>query len=241
MVLVGSVMAIFVASILGGLTGFASSLLATPLLLLAGLDLASVVVVNLVATLASRAVVVARDHHRIDRPRVLRLGIACAPGAWAGAVVVGLLDPELLRVGAGVLVVVLGVALLLTHRLESPYRPGRVVTLGTGLVGGFLSTSTSLNGPPVAILLQQLRLTPPNFIADLAAYFVVVNSVSLLILGAQERIPAALLWPTLPVLIAVAIIGNQIGRRLTGVIPAAAFRVVTIGLVIASGLVTAVS
>ncbi|WP_170918034.1 MULTISPECIES: sulfite exporter TauE/SafE family protein [unclassified Pseudonocardia] len=216
-------------------------MLSTPLLLLSGLDLASVVVVNLVATLASRVVLVVRDRARIDRTRTVLLGLGVVPGAWAGAVVVGALDAELLRVGAGVLVVVLGVALLVTHRLGAAYRPGRWVQLATGLAGGFLSTSTSLNGPPVAILLQQLHLPPPRFIADLAAYFVVANSVSLLILGVQRRIPVELLWPTLPVLIVAAIAGNQVGRRLTDVIPAAAFRTVTIVVVIVSGLVTAIS
>jgi uncharacterized membrane protein YfcA len=116
-----------------------------------------------------------------------------------------------------------------------------VAELGTGIAGGFLSTSTSLNGPPVAILLQQQRLDPAHFIADLAAYFVIVNSVSLLVLGLHDRIPAHLLWPTLPVLILAALLGNQVGGRLTRFMPDAVFRTVTVVLVVVSGLVTAFS
>lgn len=239
--LLGGAVAIFLASILGGVTGFATSLLSTPLLLLSGFDLVSIVVVNLVATLASRIVVVVRERARIDRRRVLLLGLGCLPGAWAGAVVIGALDPGLLRVAAGTLVVVLGVALLLTRHSGARYRPGRGVTLATGVAGGFLSTSTSLNGPPVAILLQQLRLPPARFIADMAAYFVLVNSVSLAVLGVQNRIPGDLLWPVLPVLTVAAILGNQVGSRLTAVIPAETFRTVIIVVVIASGVATAVS
>ena len=239
MILAGSVLAVLLASVLGGATGFASSLLATPLLLIAGLDLPSVVVVNLVATLVSRLVVLVREREHVDRRRVLLLGLGSAPGAWCGAVVVGLLDPGALKIGAGALVAALGVVLLLTHRSESSYRPGRPVQFGAGLLGGCLSTSTSLNGPPVAILLQNERLAPVNFIADLAAYFVVTNSVSLLILAGRGQVPTALLWPALPILIVAAVVGNQLGRRLTTRIPAPAFRIVVIVLVIASGLVTA--
>lgn len=111
-----------------------------------------------------------RERHTIDRSRVLRLGIGCAPGAWVGAVVIGLLDPAALRVGAGVLVTVLGIALFVTQRVGFSHRPGPVAEGCTGIAGGFLSTSTSLNGPPVAILLQRQRLDPAHFIADLAAY-----------------------------------------------------------------------
>ena len=240
MTLAVSVVAVLLAAVLGGATGFASSLLSTPLLLLAGLDLASVVVVNLVATLVSRLVVVVREREHISRARVLLLALGSAPGAWCGAVVVGLLDPDVLKVGAGGLVAALGVALLLTHRSESAWRAGRTVRFGAGLLGGFLSTSTSLNGPPVAILLQKERLAPLNFIADLAAYFVVTNSVSLVILAGRGQIPTGLLWPALPILIVAAVAGNQVGRRLTTLIPAPTFRILTTVLVIVSGLVTAI-
>jgi len=241
LLLIGSVVAVFCAAVLGGATGFAASLLATPFLLLSGLDLASVVVVNLVATLVTRVVVVVRERHTVDRSRVLRLGLGCAPGAWAGALVIGLLDPAVLRVAAGLTVTVLGTALFVTQRVGFAHRPGAAAELGTGIAGGFLSTSTSLNGPPVAILLQQQRLDTAHFIADLAAYFVIVNSVSLLVLGLQDRIPAHLLWPTLPVLILAALLGNQVGGRLTRLMPDAVFRTVTVVLVVVSGLVTAFS
>lgn len=239
MVLVASAVAVVLASVLGGATGFATSLLSTPLLLLAGLDLSSVVVVNLVATLVSRLVVVVRDWSYVDARRVASIATGAVPGAWIGAMVTGRLDPQVLRVGAGVAVALLGVLLLLAPRIGGSRRPGRALRVGAGLTGGFLATSTSLNGPPVAILLQREGLEPRRFIADLAAYFVVGNAVSLLILGLHGRFAAALLWPDLPVLIVAAVLGNQMGRRLTGRIPATSFRLVTCVLVIASGVVTA--
>lgn len=239
MVLVASAVALVLASVLGGATGFATSLLSTPLLLLAGLDLPSVVVVNLAGTLVSRLVVVVRDRSRVDISRVVPIVVGVLPGAWLGAMITGRLDPQVLRVGAGVAVALLGVVLLLAPRVVTSRPSSRALRAGAGVAGGFLATTTSLNGPPVAILLQREGLAPRAFIADLAAYFVVGNTVSLVILAIHGRIPVGLLWPELPVLIVAAVLGNQMGRRLTGRISATSFRMVTCVLVIASGLVTA--
>lgn len=239
-VLAASAVALVLASVLGGATGFATSLLSTPLLLLAGLDLRSVVVVNLAATLVSRLVVLVRDRAFVDLSRVVAVAAGVVPGAWAGALVTGRLDPHVLRVAAGVVVAVLGAVLLLAPRFAGRRPPSRALRVTAGLVGGFLATSTSLNGPPVATLLQRERLEPRRFIADLAAYFVVGNTVSLVVLGVQGHIPVAVLWPALPVLIVAAVVGNQLGGRLTERISAASFRLVTCLLVIASGVVTAV-
>lgn len=239
MVLAASAAVILVASVLGGAAGFATSLLSTPLLLLAGLDLPSVVVVNLSATLVSRLVVVVRDRSYIDVSRVVPLALGVVPGAWLGAMVISSLDPWVLHLGAGVLIAGLGLVLLLTPRVSGGRPARRGVRVGAGLAGGFLATSTSLNGPPVAILLGREGLEPRRFIADLAAYFVVGNTVSLIILGVHGRIPVDLLWPGLPVLIVAAVVGNQVGRRLTARVSAASFRLVTCVLVIVSGVVTA--
>jgi len=108
-------------------------------------------------------------------------------------------------------------------------------------VGGFLSTSISLNGPPVAILLHRTRLEPVQFVADFAGYFVVTNTVSLLILGVHGAIPTSILWPALPALVVAALIGNRLGTRLTTRIPQAMFRTVVSALIVASGIVVIVS
>lgn len=41
----------------------------------------------------------------------------------------------------------------------------------TGAISGYFSTTTSLNGPPVVLLLGRAKLPPLSFIADLAGYF----------------------------------------------------------------------
>lgn len=240
MLLLEAALIVGVASVLGGAAGFATSLLTTPLLLLIGFDLPTVVVVNLVATLVSRLVVIGREWKHVDARRVLFLGLGSAPGAWAGALTVGLLDGAVLRVAAGIVVAVLGLVLLFTPAVGAVRAPSRPAQVITGMVGGYLSTSTSLNGPPAAILLSRARPPARTFVADLAGYFVVTNSVSLAIL-AGGHIPTGILGPTVPVLVVAAVIGNQIGRRITNLLSAEVFRLVVIALVIVSGAVTALS
>lgn len=231
--------AVGIASILGGATGFGASLLSTPLLLLVGLPVPAVVVVNLAATLVTRTAVLYRSRRHVNLRRVALLAAGSIPGAWLGAVTVGLIPPDVLKPAAGVLVVLAGLRLAFVDGSQ-PRRPGTALVTATGLTGGYLSTTTSLNGPPAAVLLARARVPPTSFIADLAGYFVVTNTLSLAILAARDQIPHAVLWPALPVFLVTAVAGNQFGgwiaRRLSG----RAFRTAVVVLVVVSGLVTSV-
>ncbi|WP_027946884.1 sulfite exporter TauE/SafE family protein [Amycolatopsis taiwanensis] len=228
------------ASVVGGATGFATSLLSTPVLLLLGFGVAEVVVVNLTATLVSRIAVLALRRHDVDWRGVGLLVGGSLPGAVTGAFTVGYLDQRVLKTVTGIVVAVLGVYLLL-RRGQPASVPGRRAYLCVGLAGGYLSTSTSLNGPPVALLLGRARPTPARFVADFAGYFVGTNAISLAVLGLHGRIPGAVLWPVLPLLVAAGVAGNQIGTRLADAIPREAFQLAVTCLVIVSGVVTAVS
>ncbi|RTL70176.1 MAG: sulfite exporter TauE/SafE family protein [Pseudonocardiaceae bacterium] len=239
MLLVG-VVTMLLASVVGGMAGFAMSLLSAPSLLLAGFGFAEVVAINLTATLVSRVAVLWTFRDVVDRRRVALLVAGSAPGAVAGALTVGHLDKHVLTVATGIVVTVLGVLLLVAGRRTGP-EPRAPEFVGTGVVGGFLSTSISLNGPPVAILLHRARLEPVQFVADFAGYFVVTNTLSLLILGVHGAIPTSILWPALPALVVAALIGNRLGTRLTTRIPQATFRTVVSALIVASGIVVIVS
>lgn len=231
---------LLVASTVGGITGFAASLVSTPALLLVGYDVPQVVVINLTATLVTRFDVLVRLRRQVDHRRVAALGAGAVPGAVAGVAIVGYLDEQTLRTGTGVVVTVIGLVLLLAgDRMR--FRPGTSSTTAAGLLGGFLSTTTSLNGPPVAVLLDRCRLAPTAFVANFAGYFVVTNVVSLALLGVQGRIPSGVLWPALPVLVVAAVVGNRIGGALTERVPVATFATVVKLLVVASGIATLLS
>ncbi|MFD9963221.1 TSUP family transporter [Amycolatopsis sp. NPDC058986] len=237
--LVLAALAVAASSLIGGATGFATSLLSTPGLLLLGYDVPFVVTVNLAATLVSRILVVCRSWRAIEPKRIALLVAGSAPGAVLGAVTVGAVPVHVLRIFAGVVVALLGLLLLLPTTDKAG--PGRAGHVATGLASGYLATSVSLNGPPVAALLSAANLPVRAFIANLACYFISTNLISLGALAVTGGIPRHGLLPVLPVLLGAAIVGNQLGTAVSSRVPRKVFKYVVAGLVVVSGVVTAVS
>jgi uncharacterized protein len=228
------------ASLVGGATGFGTALVATPLMLLVGLSVPEVVFVNLVVGLVTRGAATIQLRAHVVWSRVGLFALGSIPGAWGGAVVLDVLPMHILKVAAGVVAVLCGITLMVPNRGE-PRTPSSVAQAATGAVGGFLSTTTSLNGPPPALLLARAGVPPLVFIADLAGYFTVVSAVSLIILTARGQIPHSILWPALPIFVAAGLLGNVGGLWIAHRLPAGVFRLAVIVLVIVAGALTALS
>src|SRR5690606_25349336 len=86
-----AVLCVAVASVIGGATGFGTSLMATPFMLMVGIGLTETVVVNLVVALVTRVGVTYQLREHIDWRRVALLGGASLPGAWLGVETVSML------------------------------------------------------------------------------------------------------------------------------------------------------
>ncbi|NIH79711.1 sulfite exporter TauE/SafE family protein [Amycolatopsis viridis] len=232
--------AVAFAGLIGGLTGFGASLVGTPLLLLTGLPLPQVVLINLVTTMITRIAVLRRERRHVVWRRVAVLGAASLPGAAAGTLTLHWLPPHGLRILAGVVVILSGLRLLIrpADRVHAATPRRQAVA---GLLGGYLSTTTSLNGAPPAVLLAAAKVPPRTFVADLAGYFVLTNTLSLLLLVTAGQVTADGLWPGLPVLVAAAVVGNAVGGRLIGRVPRRVFDRAIVGLIVVSGVVTMAS
>ncbi|MBB1158078.1 sulfite exporter TauE/SafE family protein [Amycolatopsis sp. DR6-1] len=230
-------LAVAFAGFIGGLTGFGASLVGTPLLLLIGFPLPQVVVINLITTMITRLAVLHRERAHIAWRRVAVLGAASLPGAAAGALTLHLLPPHALRILAGTVVVLSGLRLLLRPSREArPATPARQTI--AGLLGGYLSTTTSLNGAPPAVLLASAKVPPRTFVGDLAGYFVVTNCLSLLLLITAGQLDTTDLSSRLPILVLAALAGNILGGRLVGRVPRLVFDRAIVGLIVVSGVVT---
>ncbi|MBC7308139.1 MAG: sulfite exporter TauE/SafE family protein [Dietzia sp.] len=198
------------ASVIGGATGFGTSLIATPLMLTASIGLAETVVVNLVVALITRVGVTVQLREHIDWRRVAVLGSASVPGAWLGVQTVTLLPDQHLKPAAGA-------------------------------IGGYFSTTTSLNGPPVVLLLGRAKIPPLSFIADLAGYFVITSIVSLALLWSGTGIDLPGLWPLLAACVVAGVTANQLGIAIARRLPTHLFRSAVIVLVVIAGLLTIVT
>lgn len=228
------------ASIIGGATGFGTALIAAPLMLLVGIEVTEIVVVNLIVGLATRLAAAIQLRKDMDWRRVAILGGASAPGAWLGAVTVSMLPLAYLKPGVGALTVLCALALALPVR-KAPAPPSKVAVGLAGFTGGYLSTTTSLNGPPAVLVLGRAQLPPMTFIADLAGYFVITNAVSLALLWIYSDLAPGAIWPMIAGCMAMGLLGNRIGIMIARRLPVGAFRSAVIALVLLAGVLTIVT
>ena len=228
------------ASIVGGATGFGTALIATPLMLLVGMDVTDVVVVNLFVGLATRIAAAIQLREHIEWRRVGWMGGSSLPGAWLGVLTISLLPVALLKPAVGVLTVVCGLALAIQPS-GGPRPPSRPALSVAGFVSGYFGSTTSLNGPPVVLLLGRAKLPPMSFIADLAGFFVITNTLSLALLWIYSDIDLGEVWPLLLGCLAVGLIGNRLGIAIARRTPVGTFRWAVVTLVMAAGILTIVT
>jgi uncharacterized protein len=241
MTLLLGALVVWVASFLGGVVGFAYGLVSLPLLLLLGVPLPEVVVINLLVGLTTRLVVVARRHGDINRRRVKLLIIGSIPGIGLGTVLRDFVDADVIKVGAGVLTL-LAVAGLLYRQRHSPVGPATeshaLLVLIVGGLGGFLGSTTSLNGIAPALLLTGSKATARNLVADLAAFFVLGNVLTLAALVVSGHWASSSLWPMLAAWLPAGLLGNYIGISLGPLLPKLLFRRITFAVILVSGAIS---
>ena len=239
--LVAGGIAVFLASVLAGGTGFGYSLVCAPLLLLAGIPLADVVVVNLAVGVATRIGAVLRLRHSVDRRRSTALVAGCVPGLLLGSVVADRVDEDALKVVAGTVAVVAAVVLLVRRPLApaaGPPSDSRIAPGVAGVLGGFLGITTSMNGPPPVILLSHRNVAPRAFIADMAVYLLVCNALALVLIGLTGGLSLDRVGLLLVCWLPGAILGNSLGVSFGSRLPAGPFKLLTLGLVVVTGLTT---
>jgi uncharacterized membrane protein YfcA len=160
-----------VASTLQGSVGFGLSLLAAPLLIL--IDPLLVPGPLLFASLVLTASTAYRDRRSIDRFGLKWGLVGRLPGTAIGAAALAAIPADQMGLALGGLVL-LSVALSLSGlRL----RLSRGTLLGAGALSGFMGTTASISGPPVALVYQ--HASGPRLRGTLAGYFVIGAVISL--------------------------------------------------------------
>lgn len=225
------------AAVLGGVSGFGSSLVGTPFLLLLGFPLPFVVTANLTLVGLTRVSVAYRFRRELATRLVLQLVLGSLPGVALGSWVLAHASPALIKRGIGVFVIIAVVLLARTlGRPVSPPIPG--APLLAGLFGGFCGATSSLNGVPPALLLARDRLAPSSFQANLALYFVLSNALTLALLGWRGTFATAAIFPTALLWLPGSLAGNLIGAILSTRLPARTFRIITLVVAFAAGAIT---
>jgi uncharacterized membrane protein YfcA len=151
--------------------GFGMALIAAPLLVL--LEPAFVPGPLIASNLVLVSLMALRDRAHVDFG-IARFSMAGSLlGGVAGAACVSLLDPRGFAVLFGLLVL-LGVGLSVAGFRIAVNRGS---AWGAGILGGFMSATSAIGGPPIALVYQ--HEDRERFRGTLAAYFMVSCSVSL--------------------------------------------------------------
>lgn len=158
------------AACIQGAIGFGMALIAAPILVFIEPALVPGPLVASAFVLVSCVAIRDRSHVDFSSVRFSMLGNAF--GAFAGASVVAALDPRGFGLLFGVLVL-FGVALSAVG-LRVAITPGSA--LGAGLIGGFMSATASIGGPPMALVYQHTGAE--RFRGTLSLYFVFSTCVS---------------------------------------------------------------
>ena len=165
--------------------------------------------------------------------------LAALPGLPIGAVLVRTLPADALRVAIGVVVCVLVAHRLLRRTTEAPHVAGRATAGIAGFAAGVLTTSTTTNGPPLALWLGGRGLSPAVVRDTVSAAFLILDLVGLgvvLAVVGPHRALAEAIW--LPALIPVVLVGHLAGSWLFRRLPAHRYDQILLLAVAAAGVVS---
>jgi uncharacterized protein len=174
------------------------------------------------------------ESRRVATHGLARLLVPAVPGLAIGVVVLAALSKESLQVGVG-LTVIAAAAWQLRHRAAV-----RIPPAAAGFLSGVLTTSISVNGPPLALWLESERVPRPSFRATLAAAFLLLDLAGVGLILASEGadvVDLGRLGPLLACVLAGYALGAVGFRRLD----ARRFSTVVLAVVICTGLASVVA
>jgi uncharacterized membrane protein YfcA len=224
------------ASLIQGILGFASALVAVPLALLF-LPKETVVSSMFMMGLSLNGFLSLRIKERISYRPVALLFVASLFGMPLGVWILRAVPLETMQVVVGCLVALFTI-LLQWGRLKLPQNA--FLTGLAGFFSGLLNTSTSMSGPPVLILLAGQGLPKDRFRRTLVSFFIVSGLVAALVLVASgvmtlQRVSYGL------VAIPFAFLGGYVGDRLSTRLPERPFRALALAVLFLAGVYSIMS
>ncbi len=207
------------AGFVQGLTGFGFALVFTPLMLALLAPREAVVASLLLGTPLSLAVLweTRRD---VERRVVLAMVAAAAVGTPVGIAALLLMSSHVLRWGI-VLASALGAALFfLRPRGRTTTRVNASVAAAASFVGGFFNATTSMGGPPVALVVAAQGWPTQAARGSLAAFNLLSYVVALagfamnhIVHGSLVAMAAIWLMPAAIGALAGSLVGRRVPRR----------------------------
>ena len=194
------------AAVLQGSVGFGYALVAAPLLLL--IDARLVPGPLIFSAFALVLMTALRERGHIDSSGVGWTLVGRLPGTVLGALAVG-------AIPASAMAIPVGASVLLAVVLSASgwhLRPTRWTLVGAGTVSGFMGTTSSIGGPPLAVVYQ--HSPGPELRSPLAMLFMIGSVLSITALAIVGRFGKTELGLSL-LLVPGTLLGFALSGRLT--------------------------
>ncbi len=221
-------------------TGFGFALILGPALF-AVLGAEEAVSALLVLGLALNVLVLADGHRAPVRWRSLAPAlVAAVPGLAAGVWILSALPKAALQAVLGVAVI--GAAIVQLRGASAEHRESSLgEACAVGVATGVLTTSTSVSGPPLVLWLESQGLRPVELRTSLSVCFLALNLAGAVALVVGSGTGALAGADVVLPLLALVVVGHLIGAQLFRRIDPERFRLVVLGLVIATGAASLVA
>ncbi|HYM71320.1 MAG TPA: sulfite exporter TauE/SafE family protein [bacterium] len=215
-------------------TGFGFNLVSAPLLTFVYPPRLVVVLTLLLGVCASGLLALRPEIRREVEWTVIRpLFLSSLAGMPIGVALLLWGRPQVLR--AAIAALTAAFAIVMLTRFRPRLRGTLLDTIAVGVLSGLLSTSTSLNGPPVALYLVARGLPRDRFRATMVVYVFLATATSLVLLALGGTISAstiALATKLLPALL----LGFVVGVALVGRLSDRAFETMVLGFLVLVGV-----
>lgn len=186
LVILASLGAVLAGALVKGVTGIGLPMVAVPLMV-------QVMPVPAAISLLSVPVLSSNLFQLNDRGEVLHAGrrfwsliLVMVLGVVAGALLLISLDPHLLEIVMGALVIALALFYLAKPEMDISAKYERIASPLVGLAGGLLGGLSSFYGPPLVLYLVALRLSKDRFVLTISLFYFIGQIPLYAMLGASH-------------------------------------------------------
>lgn len=223
------------SSFLQTVTGFGYAIITAPLLALV-LGAKETVMLVMLTGLIIRLFLARATRNQGSFKAIFFVVTASVVGAIPGAYVMTQISNEGLKLFIGLLLLLF--TGFLWKNFSLPFRHNKAIEALIGLVSGFLSTTTGINGPPIVLyyLNANAEANRVEFRANLTRYFLLINIASIIFSTIAGTLKLGELWLYTLLAIPALAIGFYAGEKMFHRISAAALRKSSLVMVLFSSL-----
>lgn len=220
---------ILIASVLQTSTGFGFSILATPFLLLL-FEPAEAIQINLILSLVISLFLIQAIKNDIDYGILKRFIIGSIIGLPVGIITFMLINVDTLKMGIGLVVLILTMLLILRFRINR----SDMRDLAVGGLSGSLTSSIGMPGPPLLLYFSGTDTEKATLRGTTLAFYLFIYLASLIIqvifVGTNQTVWISSLWG-LP----LVLIGLFAGQRLFDKINQHVFKIMVYIILLITG------